>query len=165
MLSYKENRMSKQSIIASLLLISFLSHFSYSHETLQVYQNWAVGQEFLQKNSVKSVFETCIAQAIPIATPLVAFGKCFASWIKNRRNNKTKQNASNQSHTPSKKEKPGYYPTVKIASPKKSTSLSRKKISKQLLSQLSNLRNAYRKQRILHTTQDKRLLQRVRALQ
>jgi len=164
MLSYKENRMSKQSIIAFLLLISFLSHFSHSYETPQVHQNWIVGQEFLQKNSVKSMFETCIAEAIPIATPFVALGKCFISWVKNRRNNKTKCDISNQPCTPVKRQEPVYYSIVKTDLPEKSIPLPCKKISKQLLNQLSSLRRIYRKYQKLHTTQSKRLLQRTRAL-
>ena len=157
--------MSKQSIIACLLLISFLSHYSYSYETLLVYQHWAVDQEFLQKNSIKNVLETCIAQAVPIAASFVALGKCFVSWIKNKNDNKAQRNEFKQPYAPIKKQEPVYYPIVEAPSPEKSIKLPCKKTSKQLLNQLKNLRGVYRKYRKFHTNQSKRLSQRVRALQ
>jgi len=163
--------MNKQSIITWLFLISLLPHFSHSSEIPQVYlylsnnQNLVVNQKFSKKESVKNILETCITRAVPIAAPLVALGKYVVSWIKSRNNNKTKRNASNQPHIPVKKQESVYYPTVKIALPKKSIKLPCKKISKQLLNKLHSLRGVYKKYRKLHTNQSKRLSLRIRTLQ
>ena len=165
MLSCRESRMKKQPIIVCLFFIFFLPHSSYSYERPQAYLYLDSNQELLKKNSVKNILETYIAQAIPIAASFVALGKCVISWIKHRKNNQIKRNTSNQPDTSINKQELDYYPTAKIALPEKPITFPCKKISKQLLSQLINLRGAYRKYRIPSTNQNKRLSQRIRSLQ
>ena len=133
MLSCRESKMNKQSIIVCLFLIFLLFHSSYSYERPQAYLYLDSNQEFSKKNAVKNILETYIVQAVPIAAPFVALGKCVVSWIKNRRNNKIKRNTSNQPYTLINKQELDYYPTAKIALPEKSINIPCKKISKQLL--------------------------------
>ena len=145
----RANRMNKQSIIACLFLIFLLPHFSYSYETPPVYQSWTINQKFSKKSLTENILGTYIAQAVPIAAPLVALGKFIASWIKNRKNNRAQHNASSQLNISTKKQEPVFYPTVETTLPEK----------------LSNLRSTYKKYRKLHTNYCKRLSERIRALQ
>jgi len=156
--------MNKQSIISCLFLISFLPRLCYSYETPQVYLYLDNNQKLSQKSSVGNILETCIIQAVPIAAPLVALGKFITSKIKNKKNNKTQRNVSNQPCIWIKKQELIYYPTIKITLSKK-PKLSCKKISKQLLNQLCSVHGSYKKYRKLHTNQSKRLSQRIRILQ
>jgi len=158
-------KMNKQQIVAYLSLIFLLPHFSYLYGIPQAYLYLDSNQKFSQKNSVKNIFETYIAQVVPIAVPFVALGKFLASWIKSKRNNKTQHNISNQPCTSVKRQEPVYYPTAKTILPEKSIPLPCKKISKQQLNQLSNLCSTCKKYRIPHTNQNKRLSQRIRSLQ
>jgi len=90
--------MNKQLIIARLPLTFFLPHSSYFYEILQVYLHLDNNQKFSKKKLVKNILETCIARAISIAALLIALGKFFSSWIRNKKDNKT-QHASKTGHT------------------------------------------------------------------